>query len=320
MLSRILPTRDATRSQARRRELSLLSMLLALLTIATASPAADTGQEVEQLIARAEQAIAANRLTTPASDSAVAYIEQALALNPGDSRAAALLERVVARYERLVNTVLDQGEQARLRSLERAITFRDRANRVIAKHGLLSNAVASMDETIAALGKPAASGGEPAASVSTDDMLKALVEQHVALASAFLVERNVQEARWHAAQADALAGRYHLLAAQGLPELRQRLAVAEESGQGAISKASATAEPKDVPRERLTELAAFYVASENAAMAQGDISAAVNHRRAAEELVAQYGLSEDAVRSTSAQLEQTRVARRTASRRVFGTF
>jgi hypothetical protein len=293
----------ATRGEAHRRKPILRSMLIGLLAIPMALPAAETGQEVEQLIGRAERAIEANRLTTPTADNAVAYIERALALEPGDSRAAALLEQVVGRYEQLVDRALDRGEQARLRSLERAITFRDRANRVIAKHGLSSNAVASMDESIAALGKPAASGDEPAGSVSTDEMLKALVAQHVALASTFLDENNVPEARWHAAQANALADRYQL-AAEGLPELRHRLAEADKS-RGAVTKASARAEPKDISREHLTELAAFYVASENAALAHGDISAAVNHRRAAEDLVALYGLSEEEVRNASGNFSLT---------------
>jgi hypothetical protein len=154
----------------------------------------------------------------------------------------------------------------------------------------------------------------------TDAMLNALVEQHVALGSAFLAENNTVEARWHAGQADALAGRYQL-AARGLPELRQQLAIAEEASQDAVAEASTTtAEPKSGTRERLTELAAFYVVSENAAIADGDVYAAVSHRQAAKELIAQYDLSEDEIRDTSAQLGQRKVARPTISRRVFGTF
>ncbi|MGC1953568.1 MAG: hypothetical protein WA970_13580, partial [Gammaproteobacteria bacterium] len=79
--------------------------------------------------------------------------------------------------------------------------------------------------------------------------------------------------------------------------------------------------PKDTIRDRLTELAAFYVAAENAAVARGDVAAAVGHRRATEDLVAQYSLSEEEVRNASAQLGQAQVARPTGvSRRVFGTF
>jgi hypothetical protein len=320
MLSHSRATMNIARGPNRRRNCVLSGVLLALLTTTSVSYAAEGEQDAEQLIARAEQAIAANRLTTPAADNAVAYIERALALNPNDSRAAALLEQVVARYQRLVNTALDQGEQAKLRSLERAITLRDRASAVIAKHGLSSTAIAGMDESIAAMGKPASSQASLAGG-TTDEMLKQLVDQHMALASAFLAKENPQEAGWHAAQAEALAGRYHL-AVGGLANLKQQVAVAEESGQVATAKASPTAaELTDVTREDLTELAAFHVSSENAAMAQGDVSAAVSHRRAADDLVAKYGLSEEEVRNASTQLGQVQPVRPTIiSRRVFGTF
>lgn len=312
MLDKVSFTNDSVRGCGRK--INLFGVPLALLLNVLVMPAGATGngQGVEQLIVKAEQAMAANRLTTPAADNAVTYIERALALEPGNSHAAKLLEEVIARYGKLVDTVLDRGEQARLRSLERALTFRDRAHEVIAKHGLSTTSLGNMEESIAAMGKPAMVA-------TTDDMLKELMEQHVSLASAFLAEKNVQEARWHAGQADVLAGRYNL-AAKGLPELMQHLAAAEEAGQTRVAEASTTPKPQNGTRERLTELAAFYVASENVAMAQGDVSAAVSHRRTAEDLVAQYGLSNEEVRERSAQLGQTKVARPLSNRRVFGTF
>ncbi|MGC1954656.1 MAG: hypothetical protein WA970_19195, partial [Gammaproteobacteria bacterium] len=224
MRSITLAVGDATRSRDRRRKPLLSGILLALLGTAAVPHAAGSGQQVEQLIAKAGQAMAANRLTTPATDNAVAYIERVLALSPHDSRAMALLEQVVARYQRLVGEALDQGERARLQSLDRAITFRDRAHQVINKHGLSSDAVAGMDESIAALGKPATG---PAPAGTTDERLKELLDQHAALASAFLAEQNLQEADWHVAQADALAARYRLQAQEGLVELRHQVSVAE---------------------------------------------------------------------------------------------
>lgn len=290
---------------------------LILLLTGVVSPAADRDTNVAQLVAKAQQAMAANRLTTPATDNALAYIERALAANPGNPRALALLEEVVARYEQLVDEVLDRGERARLRSLERAITFRDRANRVIIKHDLSRSAIASMDQSIAALGQPKTT--EQVVVGDTEAMLTALVEQHVALAGAFLVEKNTAEARWHAGQADALADRYHL-SVPGLPEVKQQLAVAEQTAQGLVAEAATTLEPKEGIRDRLTELAAFYVASENAAMADGDVYAAVDHRRTAQDLIVQYGLSAEEVRNASAQLGQPNLARPTVNRRIFGTF
>jgi len=176
-----------------------------------------------------------------------------------------------------------------------------------------------MDQSIAAMGKPASSQAPLAG--TTDEMLKQLVDQHMALASAFLAKKNSQEAGWHVTQAEALAGRYHL-AVEGLADLKQQVAVAEESAQVATAKAPPTAaELTDVTREDLTELAAFHVSSENAAMAQGDVSVAMSHRRAADDLIAKYGLSEEEVRNASTQLGQVKPVRPTIiSRRVFGTF
>lgn len=278
----------------------------------------DDGATVEALLARAERALVANRLTTPATDNAVDYLERVLAVNPGHPRAVALLEQVVVRYQGLVDQVLDQGEQARLQGLERALTFRDRAHRVIAQHRLSSNAVDEMDTRIAALGKPATVSGEPEAMASTDAMLRALVQQHVILAGMFLKEADFAEADWHAGQVQAVADRYRLVA-KGLPEVRQQLARTQASQQRPAVAASGPAVTGET-RERLTELAAFHVVSETVALAQGDAAAALNHRRTAAELVAQYGLSEEAIQSRSAQIGQPRAAIRTAGRRVFGTF
>lgn len=305
-------------NQDRKRTAISAGISAILLLTAMACRGADSDTNVEPLIAKAQQAISANRLTTPAADNALAYIERALAADPGNPRAAALLNEVVSRYERLVDKVLDRGEQARLRSLDRAITFRDRANRIIMKHGLSNDPLANMDENIAALGQPTTDQASLATG-DTDAMLNSLVEQHVALAGAFLAENNTAEARWHTSQADALAERYQL-AARGLPELRQQLAIAEEASQGTVAEASTTTLEAEGTRERLTELAAFYVVSENAAMTEGDVYAAVSHRQAAKELIAQYGLSEDEIRDASAQLGQRKVARPTISRRIFGTF
>lgn len=292
-------------------------LLVGLLLTPLVVQGGGDGATVEALLARAERALVANRLTTPAPDNAVDYLERVLAMRPGHPRAVALLEQVVVRYQGLVERVLDQGEQACLQGLERALTFRDRAHRVIAQHRLSSTAVDEMDARIAALGQPATVSGELEGVASTDAMLRALVQQHVVLAGVFLGQEDFAEADWHAGQAQALADRYRLVA-QGLPEVRRQLARAQASRERPVA-ASGPAVTEET-RERLTELAAFHVVSETAALAQGDAPAALEHQRAAAELVAQYGLSEEAIRSRSAQLGEPRAAFRTAGRRVFGTF
>jgi hypothetical protein len=67
---------------------------------------------VTDYLSKAEQALAADRLTTPERDNALAFIEQALTIAPHDARAITLLKRVVKRYGELLDTQGDTYHHA----------------------------------------------------------------------------------------------------------------------------------------------------------------------------------------------------------------
>ncbi len=276
---------------------------------------------VAGLLAKAEKAIAVNRLTAPVEDSAVAYIERVLALAPENQRAVDLLNQVIVRYATLVDTALERGERARLRSLERAVNFRDRASRVITRYKIPSAALEDMDARIAAIGQ-GRSGQETAHATTADatnQMLSELVDRHVTLARAFFDRGDLQEAKWHASQAETLALRYNLVDPR-LEGLKKQLALKETDLKGKGYAKARKAVDEDT-RQRLTELAAFYVASSETSLRQGDVSRALHHKQAAEETIKQYGLSDEHVQRITAQLALTEGrSRHAAVYRVYGTF
>ena len=73
--------------------------------------------ELRRLIDLGERRLAADNLTTPAGDSAVAYFRQALALDPGNEQAAAGLAQVVERYALLIRDAVERGDSSQARSL-----------------------------------------------------------------------------------------------------------------------------------------------------------------------------------------------------------
>jgi tetratricopeptide (TPR) repeat protein len=67
---------------------------------------------VAEYLSKAEQALAADRLTTPEGDNALAHVEQALALDPRDPQAKALLKLVFRQQGEQVNKGADRYHRA----------------------------------------------------------------------------------------------------------------------------------------------------------------------------------------------------------------
>jgi tetratricopeptide (TPR) repeat protein len=67
---------------------------------------------VAAYLSKAEQALAADRLTTPEGDNALAHVEQALTLNPRDPQAIALLKLVFNQHGEQVNKGADTYHHA----------------------------------------------------------------------------------------------------------------------------------------------------------------------------------------------------------------
>jgi hypothetical protein len=288
--------------------------MLSLVRIAPAAlePAVITrDDDVRRLLSQAEQALAVNRLTTPADDNAVAYIRKALGRIPNDPRALALLNKVVDRYAELTKDAVARADKARASNLERVLTFRKRAAQIIAEYRLEEDALAQMDRHIAALGGTQA---------ETRPILREVFESHLALAETFLAHYDRAEAAWHAEQAEVLARRYSLQD-ERLTGLKRRLALeqGDELGKVAGKERPKVTDPQT--RLKLTELAAFYVASGRAELEQGNFPRAQLDEQAARELIAQYELSDDLVDHLSGRLLIQASARVSQPLfKVYGTF
>ena len=85
---------------------------------APATPADPAAQaRVAALLDAAEQALAADLLTTPPEDNALAYYTEALALMPAHPAAKRGLERIVERYLELAVRAIDRQRWASARSM-----------------------------------------------------------------------------------------------------------------------------------------------------------------------------------------------------------
>jgi serine/threonine protein kinase len=99
--------------------------------------------QIEALLSKARQALAANRLTTPVGDNAIEYAEQLLALAPKQGGARQVLIEVVGRY-------VAQGEVALSQvNLAGAQGYCDIARQVAKKYRLPETELRSLSERIA---------------------------------------------------------------------------------------------------------------------------------------------------------------------------
>lgn len=76
-------------------------------------------ERIDALLARAEAALAADRLTTPSRDNAYAHLRQVLALDPDHPAAHRTLERIARRYGVLAKARIRDGEYTRAYHLVR---------------------------------------------------------------------------------------------------------------------------------------------------------------------------------------------------------
>lgn len=90
-------------------------------TPAPQPPPRRIADDVHDLLAAAEAALAADKLTTPLHDNAFDRFQAVLLLDPGNAQARSGVQQVFSRYVSLVRTALDRHEPGRARALlERA--------------------------------------------------------------------------------------------------------------------------------------------------------------------------------------------------------
>ncbi|MCB1791569.1 MAG: protein kinase [Gammaproteobacteria bacterium] len=98
---------------------------LALVTSVEPEPTvvrADAPDDIDVLLQSAARAIEQLRLTRPEGDNAYDYYHQVLAIDPGNAAANAGMDDIAARYTRMAQSALDDGNTARAsRYIERGL-------------------------------------------------------------------------------------------------------------------------------------------------------------------------------------------------------
>lgn len=125
-------------------------------------PREDQGRTVEDQVSQAFEALAANRLTTPAGSNALELFERVLNQDPDNARAREGLQRIIRRYLVLSQGAIADGEP------DRAAIYLMRAGQVAESHDVgseLEDELAAVrQETYASLmerGEATRAGGDP---------------------------------------------------------------------------------------------------------------------------------------------------------------
>jgi tetratricopeptide (TPR) repeat protein len=106
-----------------------------------ASAPGDREQQIAAALARAEQAVAELRLTTPESDSAMFHYQQVLSLDPENEVAREGVRRIVLRYVALSDSAAASGNRAQAATyLERAASISPNDPEVIGARARLASA------------------------------------------------------------------------------------------------------------------------------------------------------------------------------------
>ncbi len=281
------------------RALLICSLWLYSWNLCAADNTGDEGKGIADVLNQAKQALAQDRLTTPAEDNAVKYVEQALAIVPENPEAMKLLEQITDRYDELVATRLKHGEQTRRKSLAQAKILHDRARNIINQHNISSSALVSMKYKIANYN--AVNDLEQNEKTSNTGV-ENLLNQHIALSESALEHNKNKDAQWHAQQADTIANRYEL-SDEKLRLLKDRIL-------------SVTATDKKKDTKSIKELVASHIRLGKHALNEGDTDKAQIHQSMAEEIALQYG-----IRAPSVQVTKQSVWNKPDTwLKIFGTF
>lgn len=289
--------------------------MLCILTIGLAQAANQSEDTaIAILLQKAEKAFANNRLTTPAHDNAMRYIDQVLQQKPNDPQARALLNKIVERYARWVdNTTLRASSAARY--LHFAKRFRERAQHVTQSHALPLAPIERMDEKILPVQRKLGSETRNHDYFSVDNLL----DYHLRRGNDAFAAQDLAESAWHARQARSLVKHYHLDAAP-VAALEQRLRT-----KGELNPLPANAEPRKPKYQQLrTELSACHIETALAYLELGNLKKAEKHQRAAKSIIEEERLNNAKLLRLTQQIEQRRTALNRpyyfTDHRLFGNF
>lgn len=130
---------------------------------------------IDGLLARADEALAGDRLTTPVNDSAYRYYRQVLELEPDNKRAAEGLSRIVERYAVLAKVQVDEADYVEARRfVKRGLRIEPRHPRLLALRRQIQQRNKARAEVAAQAGSPTqavegASASDPPAAQAQED-------------------------------------------------------------------------------------------------------------------------------------------------------
>jgi hypothetical protein len=143
----------------------LICLLLALQEISYADPKYNdhTSSKVSSWLLRAESALANGQLISPPKGNALAYLERVFAEDPANTKAASVLDKLIARFVASNYAIHAPQELARMRILE-AVSTMARSNGTLAHHaGKAGMLIASeLRDCHVSLGLAALQLGDPA--------------------------------------------------------------------------------------------------------------------------------------------------------------
>lgn len=231
--------------------------------------------DIDGLLAKATKALAANRLTTPAGDNAVAYAAKILKLEPQQPEAQRIVSEAAAWYVSSAERALAQGD------LNKAQRYQQAAQKLITEYPLTHLEVQALAERISNELKQQAE----TARRKKDEEPQRLTRQHEAKKAA------------QAEQIDSLLRK----AQQALAANRSTL----PAGDNAVDYAGQvlSLQPKHAQARRiLEEIIGRLVALGEVALAKGKLEEAQKQQRAAQRVIARYRLPEVELRSFSGRI------------------
>jgi hypothetical protein len=264
----------------------LICLLLALqgASYADSKYSDHVSSKVTRYLLRAELALGSGHLISPPEDNALGYLERIFAKDPANSRAAEVLNQLIARFLTSNDAVHAPQKLARMRILK-AVSSMARGDEAIARHAKESSALVASDlrDCHVALGLASLQLGEPAEAGRQQQAAADLVAQYqlkeggVSYLAQLLEQGKAPQTSY---EWKRYAGQNHQPARINEDLVRRHL------------------------RRELTDLRDCHVALGLASLQLGEPAEAGRQQQAAADLVAQYQLKEGGVSYLAQLLEQ----------------
>lgn len=294
----------------------LLVLLMGLLNFypgfLAATEEAQAAVPIAQLMKQAQQALAADHLTLPPEDNAVAYAQKILERHPEHPGARQILKKVVARYVELGESVLEQAGAENRQALQQAEAYARRAEEVVKRYQLPEATLEPLVSRLAAA--KVMQAVPPPEPPVVRQLLGEIVDRYVQLGEDALARGEIEAARQHQQEAQHIVSKYDLpdrevLALAENIQAKESLA-AERRRQQVLSSPEA--------QELLKEVVTSHVELGEAALSEGAVQQARWHHQRAQAIATEYQLPDEEIKRLSQHLARYEEEYRRFW--IFGTF